>query len=205
MKRIGHSATLLLTIVLFYSSCVGGRYAFDFDDPSLKFGKGKWILNETKSNMKPKYDRMLYASAHKEFKKILGDSLFDVTSIRTTKVMPKKIGFNLSSSELQDLHAYTNCDFLINVTGEVTARDGQKFVPNDLYSNYSPSDRTTVTIVIYDLKNGTEISSSKVNTVDFEEFDTLEPDRNRLTLKAEYMMAKATRKLIRKYGRNRAD
>lgn len=205
MKRVGYYATLLLTIVILYSSCVGGRYAFDFDDPSLDFGKGKWILNETQSNIKPKYNRILYTSAHKEFKKIIGDSLFDLTSVRTSKVLPKSIKHNLSPSELQDLHAYTNCDFLINITGEITAKRGSKFTPNDPYSNYSPSDRTTVTIVIYDLKNGTELSSSKVNTIDFEEFDPTKDEGTKITLQTELMMAKATRKLIRKYGRHKAD
>ena len=205
MKRIIHYSILLLTIVILYSSCVSGRYVYYFDNPSLDFGQGKWILNETQSNIAHKYNRLLYQSAQKEFKKIIGDSLIDLTSIRTSKVMPRTIKYELSQSELQKLHAYTNCRYLINIKGEVTAKRGEKFSLNDSYSNYSPNDRATISIVIYDLKNGVKISSAKVDTFGFEEFDPTRDEGMKPELKTELKMTKATRRLIRKYGKQRAD
>ncbi|NKI25264.1 hypothetical protein HCG49_01650 [Arenibacter sp. 6A1] len=105
----------------------------------------------------------LYPTALNEFRKILGDSLFEIHDIRRNRLMPREISFDMDRKQLLKLNEDSGCDYLINIEGKViTEGIGPITLPNhDLLSDYS-SNESSVSIRIYHLKTGIEISSSSV-------------------------------------------
>src|SRR5690606_582047 len=138
-------------LLLFFISCKTPKYTYFFDtDKYLDFSEGTWILNKSRSNSEI-FDAELYITSKKHFKEILGDSLVEINDLRMTKLIPQKIGFELSKEELLDLKKSTDCDYLINVKGNVI-NDGAGTISlpsND--SNYYASNEASVSITIYDL------------------------------------------------------
>ena len=113
----------LLVFSMVVWSCGGAKYTYFFDTgKQLDFSEGKWILNNTKSNSKL-FDNKLYYASLNEFEKILGDSLFEMNELRSSKLVAPKIKFNLSQSDLEELKRNTDNDYLINITGN-TISDG---------------------------------------------------------------------------------
>lgn len=206
MKTNRFYCILFFGILLTLQSCGIPRYTYDIKGKSLDFGQGKWILNETQSNWREKYNKMLYKTTHKEFKKILGDSLFDLTAIRMAQLMPPAIGFKPSPYDLKKLHEYSKCDFLINVTGQVISNGASSFSTNDVYSNFATSNRSSVSIIIYDLKDGSILSSSKADAIDWEDNNQFEDDGElQFTSSAQGMMVQAAKKLIKQYAKHRVN
>ncbi len=207
MKIKGYKNLLYLVILIFSSSCVGGKYTYEFDTgKNLDFGNGKWIINEVQSNTELKNNKRLYAESYEEFKKILGDSLIDLTSLRNISLVEPEIKFELTSSELKELYKNSKCDFLINIRGQLISNKASSLYTNDQSLSYSTSNRSAVFIKIFDLKNGILISSSNGQAISTEEHSDLEKDGAlNWTTRAEPMMIRAAEGLIMKYNKYRID
>ncbi|WP_373517226.1 hypothetical protein [Pricia sp.] len=195
----------LIFILSVVCSCGGAKYSYTFDTgKQLDFSEGKWILNSTKSNSTV-FDTELYQASLKGFKKILGDSLLEMDDLRSSKLVAPKISFNLSNSDLKQLRNDTDCDFIINVGGNVIS-DGAGTLSFPDQDNFS-SNRAAVSIAIYDLNVGTLISSSQVygktstQAASFNEDDKLPT----INPSSHMIMLAGGKKLIRKYEKNRLD
>ena len=196
-----------LVILILVSSCVGGKYVYEFDTgKNLDFSNGKWIFNNVQSNSESKDNKRLYTESYEEFEKILGDSLIDLTILRNKSLVKPDIKFEPTRSELKDLYEYSKCDFLINVRGQIISNNASSFYSNDQRLSYSTSNRSAVFIKIYDLKSGILISSSNGQAISAEEHSDLENDGAlNWTTKAEPMMIRAAEGLILKYNKHRTD
>ncbi|PRX54865.1 hypothetical protein [Flagellimonas meridianipacifica] len=198
---------VFFSMVAFNLSCVGGKYTYQFDTgKKLDFSKGKWILNQTKSNSTFRYDKKLYNESFEQFKKILGDSLIDMTSLRNTSLVGPEIKMEPSQAELLQLHQDSNCDYLINLTGTVISEGAGSLSFNDPNSSYTTSNSSSVSIQIYDLKTGMIISSSRAFGKDTQENSVFEKE-GALSLhsRAEPIMIQAAERLINKYNKYRID
>ena len=198
---------LYIVILILSSSCVGGKYVYEFETGrNLNFGSGKWVFNEVQSNSELKNNKRLYAESYEEFKKILGDSLIDLTSLRNISLVEPEIEFEPTQSELKKLYENSKCDFLINVRGQIISNSASSFYTNDQRLSYSTSNRSAVFIKIFDLKNGTIISSSNGQAKSTEEHSEFDKDRAlNWTTGAESMMVRAAEGLIIKYNKYRTD
>ncbi len=142
-----------------------------------------------------------------EFKKILGDSLIDMNTLRLNKIIAPKIEFNLNRAKLAKIKQNTGCDFLINVRGTVISNGAGSISFDSGNGNYNTSNESSVNIIIYDLNTNEIISSSQVTakvTSENSHFDNgnVIPSINS---SAETIMVKAAKNLIKKYNKNRLD
>ena len=197
MKKI-----LLISIIVVLYSCGGAKYTYLFDTgKELDFSDGKWILNRTESNSKI-FDNELYYNSLKNFKNILGDSLIEMNDLRSSKLVAPKIKFDLSELDLQELKRDTECDYIINIGGNVIS-DGAGTLT---YSNQNEnsSNRASVSISIYDLNAETLISSSEVYGQTENQASAFDNDDNLPTINpsSHMIMLKGAKKLIRKYEKN---
>tara|TARA_R110001592_G_scaffold47202_2_gene149802 strand:- start:342 stop:992 length:651 start_codon:yes stop_codon:yes gene_type:complete len=207
MRNRNFKNLILMSIVILSYSCVGGKYTYEFDTgKNLDFSSGKWILNDVRSNSKIENNKRLYEEIHEEFNKILGDSLIDLTSLRNVVLVAPEIKFEATQSELKELYENSNCDFLINVRGQIISNNASSFYTNNQSSSFNTSNRSSVSIKIYDLKSGTMISSSNANAIDTERHSDFEKDGAlNWTTRAEPMMIRAAEGLIIKYSKYRLD
>lgn len=196
---------LLVFIITGLCSCGGAKYNYTFDaGKQLDFSEGKWILNSTESNSKV-FDKKLYNTSLKGFKKILGDSLLEMNGLRSTKLVAPKIKFDLSDSDLKQLKIDTDCDYIINVGGNVIS-DGAGTISFPDQDNFS-SNRASVSIAIYDLNTGSLTSSSqaygktKTQGSSFNEDDKLPT----INPSSHMIMLEDAKKLIGRYEKNRLD
>ncbi|MDF0717010.1 hypothetical protein PY092_12680 [Muricauda sp. 334s03] len=194
-------------IVLCFVSCAGGKYNYLFDTgKQLDFSQGKWILNRTESNSRI-FDSELYRASFEGFKDIIGDSLFDLNSIRAHKMVPPKIAFEPSPKELKQIGQSTDCDYLINIRGNIISNGAGILSYDSGNGYYSASNQSSISIIIYELTNGTIISSSQALAKDTAENSHFDENTNVPTFhsSAETMMVKAAKNLIKKYDSNRLD
>ncbi|UII77656.1 hypothetical protein LV716_07775 [Flagellimonas sp. HMM57] len=196
---------LFLAIIL--SACTSGKYSYLFDTgKQLDFGKGKWLMNMTESNSKV-FDNKLYNASYKEFKAILGDSLIDMNSLRTTKLVAPKVGFELTKTELKKLKEDSGCDFLINIKGTIVSNGAGTVSFDNGNGYYSASNQSSVAVLIYDLNSATVFSSSQAvgkATAENSHFDNDNAVPS-INSSAETLMVAAAKKLIRKYDKYRLD
>ncbi len=207
MEIRNHKNLFYIVILMLGSSCVGGKYVYDFDTgKNLDFSNGKWIFNDVHSNSESNDNKRLYTESYGEFKKILGDSLVDLTSLRNIALVEPEIKFEPTQSELKKLYENSKCDFLINVKGQIISNNASSFYSNDQSLSYSTSNRSAVFIKIFNLKNRILISSSKGQAISTEVHSNLEKDGAfNWTTPAEPMMIRAAEGLIIKYGKYRLD
>ncbi|MDF4223248.1 hypothetical protein PXC01_16705 [Maribacter sp. M208] len=202
MKKIYY----LFSIVIL-CSCGGGKYNYLFDTgKQLDFGEGLWVLNRTESNSKI-FDNELYDASYEQFKKILGDSLIDMNTLRMDKLISPKIGFELNKTELETLKRDTDCDFLINIRGNVISNGAGTVSFDSGNGHYSASNQSSVSIMIYDLNTGEIISSSQAMAKVTSDNSHFEDNKGvpSINSSAETLMVKAAKKLIKKYETNRLD
>lgn len=202
MKKIYY----LFSIVIL-CSCGGGKYNYLFDTgKQLDFGEGLWVLNRTESNSKI-FDKELYDASYEQFKKILGDSLVDINTLRMDKLISPKIGFELNKTELETLKRDTHCDFLINIRGNVISNGAGTVSFDSGNGHYSASNQSSVSIMIYDLNTGEIISSSQAMAKVTSENSHFDDNKGvpSINSSAETLMVKAAKKLIKKYETNRLD
>lgn len=200
MKKI-----YLFVIMICSISCVGGKYTYLFQTgKQIDFSQGKWIMNQTESNSTI-FDRELNSAASIDFKEIIGDSLFDLNSLRANKLVASKIEFELSSQKLKQLGQDTDCDYLINVRGNIVSNGAGLLSLNAGDANYSASNQSSVSIIIYNLESGEIISSSQVTAKDTAENSHFDNGNPSIHSSAETLMVKAAKNLIKKYKVNRLD
>lgn len=202
MKKIYY-----LFAVIILCSCGGGKYNYLFDTgKQLDFGEGKWVLNRTESNSKV-FDSELYDASYGQFKKLLGDSLIDMNTLRMDKLISPKIGFELNRTELKQLKRDTECDFLINIRGNVISNGAGTISFDNGNGYYSASNQSSVSIMVYDLNTGEIISSSQAVAKVTSKNSHFDNGNGipAINSSAETLMVKAAKKLIKKYDKNRLD
>ena len=202
MKKIYY-----LFAVIILCSCGGGKYNYLFDTgKQLDFGEGKWVLNRTESNSKV-FDSELYDASYGQFKKLLGDSLIDMNTLRMDKLISPKIGFELNRTELKQLKRDTECDFLINIRGNVISNGAGTVSFDNGNGYYSASNQSSVSIMVYDLNTGEIISSSQAVAKVTSKNSHFDNGNGipAINSSAETLMVKAAKKLIKKYDKNRLD
>ncbi len=188
--------------VIIICSCASGKYNYLFDTgKQLDFSDGKWVLNRTESNSKV-FDNELYDASHDQLKKILGDSLIDMNSLRMDKLISPKIGFELNRRELEQIKRDTECDYLINIRGNVISNGAGTVSFHSGNGYYSASNQSSVAILIYDLNSGEIISSSQAVAKVTSENSHFSDNKGipSVNTSAETLMVKAAKKLIKKYN-----
>lgn len=196
-----------MIVLTLAQSCVGGKYTYEFNTgKNLDFSTGKWIFNNVRSNSESKNNQRLYRESYEEFEKILGDSLIDLNSLRSTSMVEPEIKFEPTQTELKELYENSKCDFLISVSGQIISNNASGFYSNNPNLSYSTSNRSAVFIKIFDLKNGILISSSNGKAISTERHSDLEKEGSfNWTTRAEPMMIRAAEGLIMKYNKYRTD
>jgi|GEM_PF-707781 len=198
---------ILFAASIIIVSCSNAKYAYSFTTGKyLDFGKGKWIINKSDSNSKV-YDTKLYTNALESFTKILGDSLYEIQTLRQTKLISPEIKFDLSKNELLKLGKDTNCDYLINISGKIVSNGAGSISLSSNNPNYSASNEAEVTIKIYNLQHGNLLSYSSVNGKIIDEGSQFGTGNHipSFIASAETIMIGGTNRLIRKYNRYRTD
>ena len=196
-----------ILLILSALSCAGPRYTFTYDaGKELDFSQGKWLLNDTRSNSTV-FDAELYERTLKEFRKILGDSLFTLKDVRRNQLVPATLAFELSDPELRELGGQSSCRYLINVSGHIiTENAGSLSIPSD-DPHYYATNESAVRIKIYDLHSGMLISSSEAYAKLVDQGSHFEESKGipMLLQSSHASMLVAAEKLIRKYRKNRVD
>ncbi|MEO9511812.1 MAG: hypothetical protein ABJN84_16965 [Flavobacteriaceae bacterium] len=190
--------TLMLCLLF---SCNTPKYTYQFETGKhLNFSEGKWLLNRSKSNSKV-FDAKLYYQSQELFKEILGNSLLEIDEIRLTKIISPEIDFDLTKQELIQLHRDSGCDFLINVRGNIIAENAGSFSLPTNDPDYYATNEASVSIKIYDLKTGQELSSSKVYGKVIDQGSAFDSGNNFPTIStsAHTAMLRGAKKLIGKY------
>ena len=194
------SIAFILSLFLLFS-CNTPKYTYMFEAGRyLDFSKGKWLLNRSKSNSKV-FDTKLYYQSKEQFGEILGKSLLEIDDVRLTRIIAPEIAFDLEKKELIQLHKDSGCDFLINIRGEIGTENVGGFSLPSSSEGYYATNEASVSIKIYDLKTGQEVSSSKVyGKVIDRGYDS---NKNRIiptiSTSAHNTMLQAAKKLINKY------
>ena len=128
----------------------------------------------------------------------------EMNDLRSTKLVAPRIKFDLSTSEMEQLKEDTGCDYIINIQGKLIS-DGVgaiSFQNSNPY--YNASNSASVSISIYDLNTGIQISSSQAygKTTDesshFDEGNGLSDFHS----SSNMLLLKALKKLIRQYKKN---
>ena len=159
---------LLLLFVLY--SCNTAKYIFvdDVQNYGLDLSKGKWILNEI--DCPSHVYGMLNSAANENFKEVLNDSMFNLSSAKGV-IFPKKIALQPSKLAIQNLKkGAAGYDYLINIRaaakseqlGSIYAMSEQQRYVDDYKKNQSE-----VIVEVYDLNLAEIIYTKKVvGTID---------------------------------------
>ncbi|WP_396600741.1 hypothetical protein [Algibacter sp. R77976] len=201
-KNYAKCLSFLIMILFFgFTSCNTPKYTYMFKEGKhLDFSEGKWLLNRSKSNSRV-FDTELYNNSEEQFKEILGSSLLEIVDVRLTNIIAPEISFDLNKEELIKLHKDSGCDFLINIKGNVISENAGSLSFPSNNSDYYATNEASVSIKIYDLKNGEIISSSQVNgkVVDQGSEFNSSNDFPILSTSAHTTMLKGAKRLINKY------
>lgn len=137
----------------------------------------------------------------------IGDSLFDLNSLRANKLVGPKIEFELNTEELKKIQQESDCDYLINVRGNIVSNGAGTVSIDSGDGYYSASNQSSVSILIYDLKSGIIISSSQVTAKVTAENSHFDNDNGvpSINSSAETLMVQAAKNIIKKYNANRLD
>lgn len=195
---------IALLIIALFTSCSSGKYSYHFDTgKELDFQNGKWILNKSESNSKI-FDSELYLTSKKCFKEILGDSLIEINDLRTTKLIASKVNFDLSAADLKRLKDDTDCDYIINVKGNIISDGAGTVSFQNSNQYYNASNRASVQISIYDLNTGIQISSSEAYGIATDESSHFDDGSSapKFHASSNTLMLKAAKKLIRQYDKH---
>ena len=130
-----------------------------------------------------------------------------MNTLRMDKLISTKIGFELNKTELETLKRDTDCDFLINIRGNVISNGAGTVSFDSGNGYYSASNQSSVSIMIYDLNTGEIISSSQAMAKATSENSHFDDNKGvpSINSSAETLMVKAVKKLIKKYDKNRLD
>lgn len=155
-----NKSIVYLAILLVFNSCVGPTIQYTYESGRyIDFNSGKWLINDVKSN-KPYLSSKLYNTAYTSFYEILGDQLYDLNKVRMNHIIENNIKLNLTRSQLIKLGQDSDCDFLINIEGNIIT-DNIGGINYDRSIEKSATNKSIATIKIYDLNSGLLISSMK--------------------------------------------
>ncbi|WP_158974309.1 hypothetical protein [Cellulophaga sp. L1A9] len=191
---------LIIIVLLSFLSCGNTKYTYLFEKgKNIDFSSGKWILNETYTN---NTNGRIQHIAVREFKDILKDSLFELTELRSDKLVASKIPFEPKESDLKDLKIGTACDYLINIKSIIEKDKMGSFPNTPNIGSTKKTNQAQITIRIYDLNKLTLISESTV-------IGKAELTKNSDDGNLDYVNTGSTismnglSKLIRKYEKNK--
>ena len=150
---------ILFIFLLFLTSCNSGSYISDIQSQKtgLNFTEGKWLINEVDCP-KEVYPK-LYGSINKDFDNYLSGRLFISNQINTV-LLPKKINFNPTKSELAAIKKGTLFDYFVNIKAEKIKGNLNNIDITNHKLNKGLLNRCSVIIEVYDL-NMLEIIYSK--------------------------------------------
>lgn len=147
-------------IILFLTSCGNTKYHYHFEKGSIiDFTTGEWILNKSYTNY---HQERIDKIARKQFKKILGDSLFLIEEVRQGKMLPAQLSFDPSAENLLDLKRATGKDYLINVQSNILKSETNSFPTTPAVGSTNKTNEAGIRINIYDLNTQTLLSESSV-------------------------------------------
>ncbi len=169
----------------------------------IDFSNGKWLINKPETNSKVLAYKFKL-TAYDEFKKILGNALYEKQDLQADRIFDPEIPYDLNRTKLAKLYKNLKCDFLINIRGTIQS-NGIGTLGSSQYSNYTKSTNATlVEIIIYDLKNQEIISNSEMQGIITDGSDDPSSSRNNklyLVQSNENSIIDGLKKLIRKYDR----
>jgi|SRR5690606_10335934 len=147
-------------IILFLTSCGNTKYHYHFEKGSMiDFTSGEWILNKPYTNY---HEERIGKIAHKEFRKILGDSLFPIEAVRQGNILPARLSFDPSAENLLDLKNATGKDYLINVQSNIIKSETSSFPTAPAIGSSNKTNEAGIKIKIYDLNTQSLLSESSV-------------------------------------------
>jgi len=146
----------IILVVIFFSSCAFPRYTHNSEvKQNIDFSKGKWIINNIESPEGTNADltRIL-------LKKLKGDSLIYIDSLRLSYPLPNIIPFGLDSVMISRIRLFMDYDYIINVKVDIIDDDNKiQYLSAPIGSVKRKSEAT---IVIYDLRYYRKVYSDNV-------------------------------------------
>jgi hypothetical protein len=125
--------------------------------------------------------------------------LLEINDVRLTRIIAPEIPFDLSRKELIQLYKDSGCDFLINISGKILTQNASVSFSSDLPNQYATNE-ASVSVAIYDLKNGELLSSSEVfGKVEERSSEFRSNNIPRLSTSSHNIMLTGAKKLINKY------
>lgn len=149
---------LFLLLPLLLLSCSVPSYIFlnPVAQPGLNFKEGKWLLNSIDGNSD--VNDMVYKKAIADFSGFLGGRLTETSSGKGL-LLPPKVPAQPSQKQINDLYKGTNFDYFINIKTNLVKDDLASVNLSPAHIPDSRENLSTVTLEVYDLKNGTIIYS----------------------------------------------
>ena len=140
----------ILTIVFALCSCHSKIYISDLQNQNtgLDFTRGKWLINEV--DCPNEVYGKLYGTINQDFDKYLNGRLFLRNQINSI-LLPKKIKFNPSKTELGELKKTTLFDYFVNVKAEKLKDDLKAIDITNHKHNKRMVNKCSVLIEVYDL------------------------------------------------------
>lgn len=148
-----------ISILFVFNSCVGPSIQYTYETGRhIDFSSGKWLINDVKSNT-PYLSNKLYKTAYTSFYGILGDQLYDLKKVRMNHIIESSIKHNLNRSQLIKLGHDSECDYLINIEGDIIT-DNIGGINYESSIEKSATNKSIASIKIYDLNSGLLLSLS---------------------------------------------
>lgn len=195
MKKI-----LFFVLILCIVSCGGAKYSYSIEKgTSVDFSQGKWILNEVYG----KDNSRLYNDGLRDFKEILGDSLFEMYQAKNlgSGIMKAQMPFHLTKDDMMEIKKATSCDYIIHIKARVLKDEMDSFISTSDNESVIKENSAKVDIKIFDLKNGELLSNYSVVGKDVRKLT--ENSSSSFVSLASSIKSKALYKLIKKYEKNR--
>ncbi|WP_136468950.1 hypothetical protein [Flagellimonas onchidii] len=162
MKQTLTSISLLLFLIFYVVSCTAPKFTFEHGGLSeIDFNQGKWILNRP---ITFGIDDDQYEYVLKEWKSLIGDSLYSLYDLRQNSLISEKIKFELDDKDLENIGLGTDCDYIITTKIEILNEELSALSPPRTTIDGATtirSNEATVHVQIYDLKDKNLISSQK--------------------------------------------
>lgn len=149
---------LLLLLPLLFLSCSVPSYVFTnpVSQPGLSFKEGKWLLNSIDGNSD--VNDMIYKKAVEDFSGFVGSRLSETVNTNGL-LLNSKIPLNPSQKQINDLYRGTTFDYFINIKTSMVKDDLASLNLSPAHLQDDRKNLSTVTLEVYDLKNGTVIYS----------------------------------------------
>lgn len=148
---------LLLLLPFLFLSCSVPSYVFTNPaQAGLSFKEGKWLLNSIDGNND--VNNMIYKKAVEDFSGFVGTRLSE-TGNTNGLLLGAKIPLNPSQKQITDLYKGTKFDYFINIKTNMVKDNLAAVSLNVSHMSDNRQNMSTVTLEVYDLKNGMVIYS----------------------------------------------